>query len=116
MACVTLTWSSCGQTLESKSIRLGEACSIYIANTYPLVFPYRNGLFKGGLLSALSLKLMCGESKFWLVMLWFAFRIKSAYLEGSFHFMFSYDLQCYYQAQVSLCGPCGWKLLRENTQ
>ena len=57
------------------------------------------------MLSALSLKLMCGESKFWLVMLWFAFRIKSAYLEGSFHFMFSYDLQCYYQAQVSLCGP-----------
>ena len=48
MACVTLTWSSCGQTLESKSIGLGEACSIYIANTYPLVFPYRNGLFKGG--------------------------------------------------------------------
>ena len=73
----------------------------------------------GGLLSALSLKLMCGESKFWLVMLWFAFRIKSAYLEGSLHFMFSYDSQCYYQAQVSLwatCGPCGWKLLRENTQ
>ena len=81
MACVTPTWSSRGQTLESESIGFGEACSIYIANTYRLVFPLKTNPFKGGrggLLRALCLKLMCGESKFWLVVLWFSFLVKPA--------------------------------------
>ena len=116
-------WSSLNRLLNVKSIGFGGTCSIYIANTFPLAFPIglihlTGGGGGGGLLRALCLNFMCGESKFWLVMLWFAFRIKPT-TEGSLHCTFSYDLQCSSLAQVSLwatCVPCGWILLEDNTQ
>ena len=123
MACVTPGGPLVDRLLKVKSIGFGGTCSIYIANTYPLAFPrgliyLTGGRGVGGPLRALCLKFTFGESKFWLFMLWLAFRIKPA-TEGSLHCTFSYDLHCSSLAQVSILAtyvPCGWKLLNDNTQ